>query len=200
MKRKYLTIFLSFIFATCYSQQFSFIELTNMLASQQLYETNNIAKGNGVVNMRTYVTYSYIAKDGAIGSSTSYPNEYEGKFKSLVKSTSVQSDFAEGYDEENETAYTWYEFRTRQDIKNYVVDERGPEKPSRKIYVYYPSKNDYLEIARQVNRSATYIGTKEKYGSYYSEYKYNGLVVKLEKSDDSDKGGTIEIIKGDFPW
>ena len=136
MKRKYLTILLSFIFATCYSQQFSFIELTNMLASQQLYETNNIAKGNGVVNMRTYVTYSYIAKDGAIGSSTSYPNKYEGKFKSLVKSTSVQSDFAEGYDEENETAYTWYEFRTRQDIKNYVVDERGPEKPSRKIYVY----------------------------------------------------------------
>ena len=68
-----------------------------MLASQQLYETNNIAKGNGVVNMRTYVTYSYIAKDGAIGSSTSYPNKYEGKFKSLVKSTSVQSDFAEGY-------------------------------------------------------------------------------------------------------
>jgi hypothetical protein len=200
MKRKYLTILLSFIFAICYSQQFSFIELTNMLESQQLYETNNIAKGNSVVNMRKYDDYSYTVKDGTFGVGRNYPSEYEGKFKSLVKSTMVQSDFAEGYDEENETAYTWYKFRTEQDIKNYVVDEKGPLKPSRKIYVYYPSKNDYLEIARQVNRSATYIGTKEKYGSYYSEYKYNGLVVKLEKSNDSDIGGTIEIIKGDFPW
>ena len=89
----------------------------------------------------------------------------------------------------------------QQDVKNLVVDENYLSmKASRKIRVYYPNERDYSEIVRQVNKSASYIGIKEKYGSYFIEYKYNGLIIKLTKSDDEQRGGTIEIIKGDFPW
>ena len=175
-------------------------DLTNMLNSQHLYETKNVAEGNGIVNVRIYDIYSYVDSNGANGVYVDSPPEYDGEFEFLIKYTSVESDFAEGYNKESKIAYTWYELRIHQDVKNLVVNEPyHSKKPSRKIYVYYVRESDYSSIVRQVNKSASYIGIKKKYGSYISEYKYNGLIIKLKKSDDEQSGGTIEIVK-DFPW
>ena len=196
-----LTTLFAFNGIICFSQQFSFIELTDMINDQKLYETNNITEGNSIINVRRYHSYSYTANDGTMWSSGEYPTEYEDNFESLKKYTSIQLDFAENYDKEREVASTWYYLRIRQDIEHLIISiDENIEFPSRKLKVYFVNAIDYSSIVRQVNEYSTYIGIKEKYGSYLSEYEYNGPIIRLSKSDDEQGGGTIEIIKGDFPW
>lgn len=199
--KKILFILFTINSYSCFSQQFSFYDLTAMINDQKLYETKNIAKGNSIINMRRYENYFYHTNDGSSGVSGEYPTDLEGNLEELTKSTNVQLDFADGYDKDMETAFTWYYLRIIHDIHNLIGRADGfLEKPSRKLEVQYANESHYASILKQVNALATYVGIREEYGSYYSEYEYNGLIIRLIKSDNRQGGGTIEIIKGDFPW
>ncbi|MDG2042431.1 MAG: hypothetical protein P8J92_06270 [Bacteroidia bacterium] len=112
MKRKYLTILLSFIFATCYSQQFSFIELTNMVDSQQLFETKNIEVGNSILKTDESEDYYFYFKNGRLGHSYDYPKGEIDEIRGITKNIYGSTDFAEKYDKE--TALTWYYFKRRK--------------------------------------------------------------------------------------
>ncbi|MDG1756429.1 MAG: hypothetical protein P8I43_03380 [Bacteroidia bacterium] len=193
MKRKYLTILLSFIFATCYSQQFSFIELTNMVDSQQLFETKNIEVGNSILKTDESEDYYFYFKNGRLGHSYDYPKGEIDEIRGITKNIYGSTDFAEKYDKE--TALTWYYFKRRKK-KQIVGENLGLGESSSKIRILFYSPSAYLETVKQVKKSAEYIGIKEKWGEYFGEYEYNGLIIRLKKSNGSQKPSIIEFIKG----
>ena len=169
-----------------------------MLNNQQTFETKNIAVGNSVVKTRKSESYMFSLKNGNFGTSNDYPKEEKNDLKSLTKFYDKSTDFAEDYDEQNETALTWYYFKTNK-VDNIVVDEnRGPIKPSSIIEILFYNLPAYLETVRQVDKFAKYIGIKEMYGRYFSEYEHNGIIIRLKKSNDSQKPSIIKFIKGNY--
>ena len=198
MKKLLFTIVLV-LSTNLYSQQFSFKQLTDMVMNQSLYERNHISKGNDVTNMRTFDTYSY-STPGSYGASLDYPEQKEEEFNELIKTPKIQSDFAEGYNTTSEAAFTFYELRINED-EIILIGDKLPKKESRKLEVYYVRESDYKNILKEINQYCKYVGIKKK---KYSEdfiitYKYNNLLIKLEKSEYDNRGGTLQIIMGDFP-
>ena len=185
---KIISVFIFLLISSlCISQQFTLVELTEMLNDQKLYESKNILKGNSVVLSDEYAGRSRSGEKG-----TPDYNEYTDY--------TIKLNFAENYNAEYETAATWYDLAIVKDIK--IISQgkgRKVQKPSKSLKVYYSHIEDYMNILEEVNAKAKYIGLKEKWGSYYATYEYNGLIVKLNK-DDEEGTGTIQIVKGDSPF
>ena len=169
--------------------------------NQSLYERNQISIGNDITNTRVYDNYSYHTKSGTSGVSKDYP-EGKGEFNYLIKSVNKQSDFAEGYNTTSKAAFTFYKLRIKGDIENIVLGNRPPEKESRKLTINYIRESDYNNILKEINQYCTYVGIeKQQYDEdFIITYKYNNLIIELDKSEDDNRGGILEIIMGDFPW
>ena len=172
-----------------------------MIMNQSLYERNQISIGNDITNTRVYDNYSYSTKSGTIGSGRNYP-EQKGEFNYLIKTVNKQSDFAEGYNSTSKAAFTFYDLRIIEDIENIVLENKLPQKESRKLKIYYNRKSDYKNILKEITQYCEYIGIeKKKYSEdFIITYKFNNLLIELDKSEDDNRGGKLEIIMGDFPW
>ena len=90
----------------------------------------------------------------------------------------------------------------QEDSEIIVLGNGLPQKGSRKLKIEYIRESDYENIVKEINQYCTYVGIeKNEYNEdFIITYKYNNLIIKLDKSEDDIRGGILEIIMGDFPW
>ena len=156
----------------------------------------NLVAGNQITNNRVYDHFSYQTADGKIGGGQSDPRMENDSLEYLQYNHNVQSDFAEDYDSQNQTARTWYEFRSIQP-ETIISDGRPEEEDASKIEIQHASDVYYNRISNEVVAKARYSGIAEKYGKYYFNYSYGAYTIQLCKKDS---GGNLRIDKGDFHW
>lgn len=115
----------------------------------------------------------------------------KNKITSLIKGETTLIGFAENYNQEEQTASTWYKWE-RKYFKILLPGSKLFSPNYKKLTIQYSRDDEFSTILRQIIALAKYIETKEEFGSFVSSYRYMSYSITTEKFE-SDHGGLVTI-------
>jgi hypothetical protein len=118
-------------------------------------------------------------------------NFQQSKIISLIKSEDIEISFAEDYDSEEKTAFTWYKWESTN-YKKVLIQSKLFSPSFKKLTINYVRNEDFSNILSKIISVSNYIDTNEEYGSFISNYKYGLYSIKSERHDNGN-GGIITI-------
>jgi len=164
------------------SQQCSLEELKSCMSANNLFTEKMIYKGNTMITNSSRITYSYIKKNGDIGSSISNPlNEGDSikNFITLTETEHLNIKFGEEYHEEEKTARTWYTIE-RRNVKKEFITTSGIDYHV-ELYIQYADKSDYTIISKAIISNSVYVKSEDNFdGGYNHIYKSGEFTFTLD--------------------
>ena len=115
----------------------------------------------------------------------------KGKITSLIKGETTLIGFAENYNPEEQTASTWYTWE-RKYFKNLLVQSKLFSPNYKKLTIQYVRDKEFANILNQIIAATKYIETREEFGSFVSNYRYNNYLITTERFEN-EHGGIITI-------
>ena len=115
----------------------------------------------------------------------------QSKIISLIKSEDIKIGFAENYDSEEKTAFTWYKWESKN-YKKVLIQSKLFSPGFKQLTIEYVRSEDFSNILSKIIEVSKYIDTNEEYGSFISNYKYGLYSIKSERRDNGN-GGIITI-------